>query len=339
MSMPPGLPPDPNQPPTTPMTPPPAPQYPAYPAAQPADAPQGGYSAPPQFPVAPPYQAAPAGYADPLVLAPGSSFSAWFAKFQEVAKRSWKSSLIIMLLGVAAPRALVALIGGLAGYGGGYSYSVLTHIGTFFLGLLVTLVLSIAAAFVASAAWAAGTWALIQEAQTGQSANLGAAFQYGFRRAMAIFPWAVVAGFAVTLGTICLFLPGLYLAFAFSMFGFAAIFERGKNPLGRSFNLTHKSSQIGPTIGKVAIVFGIYLIYSLIIGAIFGAIAVAVAFGSIRSGVTTDLGFVGNFIEAIGTLLTGPVLAVVLVGLFVTYAELRAQEAPLNTATLAQELG
>src|SRR6185369_5006881 len=107
-----------------------------YPAAQPTEPPQGGYSAPPQypaasqFPAAPPYSAAqyPAaagGFADPLVLAPGSSFSAWFAKFQEVAKRSWKSSLIIMLLGVAAPRALVALLGGLAGYNGSVSYTML----------------------------------------------------------------------------------------------------------------------------------------------------------------------------------------------------------------------
>jgi len=277
--------------------------------------------------------------ADPLVLAPGSSFSAWFAKFQEVAKRSWKSSLIIMLLGVAAPRALVALFGGLAGYGGGISYSLLTNLGTIFLGLFVTLLLSIAAAFVASAAWAAGTWALIQEAQTGQSANLGAAFQYGLRRAMAIFPWAVIAGFAVTVASFCLLLPGLYLAFAFSMFGFVAIFERGKNPLGRSFNLTHKSAQLGPTIGKVAITLGIYLIYSLIVGVIFTAIAIAVRGGSTLVGLASTRGFAYNFVEAIGTLVTGPALAVVLVGLFVTYAELRAQEAPLNTATLAQELG
>jgi hypothetical protein len=313
------------------MTPPPI-QYPAYPAAQPADVPVGGYSAPPQYPAA-------AGPGDPLVLAPGSSFSAWFTKFQEVAKRSWKSSLIIMLVGVAAPRALVGLFGGLAGYGGNVSFNVLTNIGSLFLGLFVTLLLSIAAAFVASAAWAAGVWALVQEAQTGRSANLGAAMQYGLRRAMAIFPWAVIAGFAVTVGSFCLFLPGLYLAFAFSMFGFVAIFERGKNPIGRSFSLTHKSSQIGPTIGKVAITLGIYLVYTLIIGLIFGAIAVAIFVGSLGTGITTTYGFGYYFIDAIGTLLSGPALAVVLVGLFVTYAELRAQEAPLNTATLAQELG
>ena len=52
-----------------------------------------------------------------------------------------------------------------------------------------------------------------------QPANLGQAFSYGFKRATSIFPWTVLAGLAFTVGSFCLFLPGLYVLFAVSMFG------------------------------------------------------------------------------------------------------------------------
>jgi hypothetical protein len=134
------------------------------------------------------------------------------------------------------------------------------------------------------------------------------------------------------------FVPGLYLAFALSMFGFVATFERGANPIARSFSLTHNSATIGPTLGKIGILFGVYLVYTVIIGAIFTGIAVAVGIGF---GFTNSFGYNIGFglIQAIGSLLTAPALAVLLIGLLPTYAELRARVAPLTTSQLQQELG
>jgi hypothetical protein len=329
MSNPPGMPPDPNAPPTAPMPPMP-PMPPAPPVSD--SAPSSGYSVPAQYTPS-------AGVGtDPLVLPQGATFGAWFSKVMEVAKRSWKSALIIGTLGVAVPRAAVSLISALAGWGGGFTlFGSGGFFGSFashFLGLLVAIIAGIAACYVAGAGWAAGTWALVQEAQTGQSANIGQAFSYGFKRATALFPWTVVFAFAFTIGIACV-IPGLYVLYAFSMFGFAAVFERGKNPIGRSVQLTHNSATIGPTLGKVAILCGAYFVYSVIVGAIFAAITVAMF-------VTTG-GFGYNFgyglIQAIASLLMGPGVALLLIGLLPTYAELRNREAPLSTSQLVQELG
>ncbi len=278
---------------------------------------------------------------DPLVLPAGSAFGAWFAKVQEVGTRSWKSALIICTLGIAVPSAVVSLLSWIGGWGAGWSVtsvgSLGAAIGSLFLGLLITLVASIAACYVAAAGWAAGTWALVREA-SGQPAGLGPAFAYGFKRAMALFPWTVLAAIAYSIGTACFFLPGIYLAFGFSLFGFVAIFERGQNPVARSFTLTHNSTTIGPTLGKIGILFGVYLVYTFIIGLIFAAISVAaaVAAGSIGSfGYNISYGL----FEAVSSLLAAPAFAVLLIGLLPTYAELRARETPLTTAQLQQELG
>jgi hypothetical protein len=272
------------------------------------------------------------------VLPPGSTFGAWFTKVQEIAKRSWKSALIITGLGIAVPDAIVSLISQLGGWGAGIGIgnlnSISSAIGGLLLGLAFTLLASIAACYVAAAGWAAGTWALVHEASTGQQANLGQAFRYGFKRAMALFPWTVLAAIAFGIASACFFVPGIYVAFGFSMFGFVALFERGANPIGRSFSLTHNSATIGPTLGRIGIVFAGYLVYTLIIGAIFTAIGVALAIGT--------GGFAYNFsyglAQAVSSLLSAPAFAVLLMGLLPTYAELRAREAPLSTARLQQEL-
>jgi hypothetical protein len=318
MSMPPGVqPPDPNLPP---------------------EPPTAGYTVPPQFTPS----AYPGGAADPLVLPVGASFGAWFTKVQEVAKRSWKSALILCTAGIAVPEALVVLVRDSSGY---FLALSVTGIGSFFdligsviLGGMLTIAVCAVGAYVAAAAWAAGVWALVQEAATGRAASLGKAFGYGMRRAAGMWPWTFLAATMVYIGKSCLVLPGVYLAFGLSMFGFVAVFERGVNPIGRSFNLTHNSNTIGPTIGKVAILLGVYIVVDLILSAIFVAIAVAIA---LAVGHTGAFGYniSRGVIEAIGTVLTGPAIAVLLLGLMPTYLELRARETPVNTPALQAQLG
>jgi hypothetical protein len=329
MSMPPGAPePDPTAAPTPPphaAPPPPLGQVPPPPGYVPST----GYTAP----VQPSYS----GLEDPLVPA-GSDFNSWFAKVQEVGKRSWRSALFTTGLGIAVPLALATLIR----YAGGFSPTLsLFSLGAFFdvlgsvfLGAIVTLAAYIGVAFVASAGWAAGTWALVHEANTGQPANIGAAFQYGFKRAGALWLWAVITGAAFFIGSFC-FVGALYVAFAASMFGFVGIFERGQNPLGRSFSMTH--ADFGPSLGKILLCFVPYFLVSLIVGLIFGAIALALAFGNV-GGFGYNVSF--GIIQAIGTLVQAVGLAALLIGLLPTYAQLRRREGvPVTTAHLTQELG
>ncbi|GAA1754569.1 hypothetical protein [Luedemannella helvata] len=331
---PPGYGPPPSQPPGY-AAPPPAPP-PGYAAPPP------GYAAPPPGYAAPPpasSYAVPSGYqsvGDPLVPA-GPDFSTWFAKLQEVAKRSWKSALIITGLGIALPQAVIAILQQFAI--GAWTFSVLeigdlgTALGSLIGGLFVLLLAYVGVAFVASIAWAAGTWALVQEAATGQSANIGAAFKFGTSRAMRLWPWAIVAGIAFGIGSACCYLPGVYAAFAFSMFGFVGLFQRGVNPVGGSFQMTH--SDFGPNLGKILLTFVPFVIFGYVIPFVFGLLAAAVA-GAFSYGFTYDLTF--GLVAAFGQLIAAPGYAALLLGLLPTYAQLRARQAPVSTPLFQQEL-
>ena len=316
MSMP-DYPPDPNPPAVTPPS---------------TGTPASDYSIPSQF-------TPPTNRTDPLVLPPGSAYGAWFSTIMDVAKRSWKSLLIIAAIGIAAPLAIVSLVSYSMDVGGMLSgFGFFTHSGFSFIGFLgalfVKLLLLIAAAFVTSAGWAAGSWALVQEAKTGRSANVNEAFQFGLKRAMRLFPWAVLAGIAFFVGYLVLWVPVLAVAFGFSMFGFAATFENTGNPLTRSFTMVIRN--IGPTLARVATVFGIYLVYYWVVSAIFGLLTLP---GRIIGGNSFGANLLTGIIEMIATVILAPGLAFLLIGLFVTYSELRAQEGPTSTDTLAAELG
>jgi hypothetical protein len=186
---------------------------------------------------------------------------------------------------------------------------------------------------VAAVGWAAGSWALVQEAKSGQPANVNAAFQYGMKRAMRLFPWTVAAGLACVFGVFFFWVPGLFLAFAVSLFGFVAVFEPAPNPLMRSWTLLQKS--IGSSLAKIGTLLGIYLVFYWIVSLI--VLVISLPFRIFSSGATR--GFAVGFFEMIGTLVLAPGIAFLLIGLFVTYAELRAQEGPTSTDALANELG
>jgi hypothetical protein len=294
--------------------------------------PASDYTIPSQF-------TPPANRTDPLVLPPGSTYGAWFSTVMEVAKRSWKSALIIAAIGIAAPLAIVSLISYTMNVGGMLSvFGFFSHPGFGFIGFLgalfVKLLLLVAAAFVTSAGWAAGSWALVQEAKTGRSANVSAAFQYGLQRAMRLFPWAVLAGIAFFIGYLVLWVPVLAVGFGLSMFGFAATFENTPNPLVRSVTMLVRS--IGSSLARVATVLGIYLVYYWIVSAFFGLLTLP---GQIFGGGSFGAHLLSGIIWMIGTVVLAPGFAFLLIGLFVTYGELRAQEGPTSTDTLAAELG
>lgn len=280
------------------------------------------------------------------MLPPGAPLSAWFTIVLGIAKRSWKSALIIATIGIAVPRAIANLVAGLAGWGGSWSVFNLpfffSHMfdGASIIGLFFSIIACAAGCYLAAAGWAAGAWALVQEAATGRAANLSQAFGYGFKRATALFPWTVAAGAAFTVGYAVLLLPGLYIAFAVSLFGLVGVFERGGNPLLRSVRLTHNSATFGPTVLKVGVALVGYSILAGIAHGIFGLIGAIFGTASRLSGLNGAFDTTFSIITAIGEIFTGPAFAVLLICLLPTYAELRAREnGGATTTQLQQHLG
>lgn len=355
---------DPTAPPTAPMTPipsiptpplqatppvqatPPTPSYPstpAYPATPPAYpggeptspvAPTSGFAVPPAAMA--PY--AGGGGADPLVPA-SPSFSDWFAKAREIGQRSWKSILFIVAIGIAAPRAIIALIQGALNVGNYINATEVTRVGSIFadfgaivLGILVSIVLAILALFIAAAGWAGGAWAIVNEA-AGQKVTVGDAFKYGSKKALGLGLWTIVVGVMVLIGFCLCFVPAIYLSFALSMFGFVAVFERGQNPIARSFKLTH--ADFGPTLGKYAVVGVIAFVYNLIVSIIFIPITAVLVFGTAGS---TGYNILLGFVNAIEAIVGAPVWAIALIGLFPLYTQLRAREGGMSTAQLQHEM-
>lgn len=288
--------------------------------------------------------AAPLAWSDPLFVPPGSTFTAWYTKTLEIAQRSWRSLLMVTFVGIAVPAAIVDFIAYLStGY---YSLrpDLALHLGTLvdtgrlLFGAFVTFVFALAASFFTAVGWAGAVWTVVVEA-SGQRASLGDAINYGLRRAGQLWLWTVAVGVIVAIGTLCLLVvPGLYAAFALSLFGFCVIFERDANPLVRSVRLTHKD--FGPTLLRVL---------SLAAGAAVYAGAVNLIFSTIETGIapaafaTYDTGFGTRFalgvIAAINQLIVvAPVAGALLIGLLTIYAEQRGRETAMSTSRLRQDL-
>ncbi|WP_432187517.1 hypothetical protein [Streptomyces sp. Tue6028] len=183
-----------------------------------------------------------------------------------------------------------------------------------------TAVLAVVCA-VATVGWAGGIHLLTGSAAAGRPVGVKAAYRHGLSRLPSLGPWTLgvavllVAGLAAYVG------PGLYVLFALSLFSFPVLFESGVNPLRRSFALTHaRGTGVLARLGVLA--------------------AVAVAFESVLSlffaGVSwvllgrTGLGASGHglgdgVIDAIHTAAGAPVWVLLVTGLTVTYADLRAR--------------
>jgi hypothetical protein len=290
---------------------------------------------PPQYPGAP---TGPGYGGDPLVPPMGASFGAWFNKVVEIGKRSWKSALITAGAGVAVPYAIAGLAAGITGWQSGWWVfnmgATFNAIGDNPGGIMLALVISVAGCFIAAGGWAAGAWAVIQEAATGQPADLNRAARYGLRRATALFPWTVVAAAAYTVAGMCLWLPSVYLAYGFAFFGLVALFERGQNPVKRSFSLTHNSTTFGQTLARLGVLIAAASVYLGLVRAVEGVLHVIV-----NAAGANGPGLGHGMIEFLGGLFAAPIFALLLIGLLPAYAELRARETPMTTSRLQQELG
>ncbi|MEV1285905.1 hypothetical protein [Micromonospora sp. NPDC049679] len=278
---------------------------------------------------------------DPLVTPPGVGISGWLARVGGMVRRSWWMVLLIMLVTQAVP----AVVLGLATlplrqnvtpvYGAGEpdaaQFEPLFRDFVAFVGVVI--VAAVLISLIQSMGWAAGTWAVTRQA-LGEPVRLGAALRYGLRRAPALWGWSLLAGVIVAAGFCACVLPGIYFIFVLSLVGPIVLFERA-NPIGRSFRMFH--NRFGMVLGRVAVVALVAAAGNVVVVGVLGSLGMVAVDVDQTGSVGLSVGIVAMTLVA--ALLNLPLYGVYLVGLVVTYAEQRAQEAPVTAGQLAAELG
>jgi len=289
--------------------------------------PQYGYQVPGGFGVAEPAYSGP----DPLVPPPGSGISGWFEWVRATLARSWRLLGLILLVTVAAPQIVVAVIGFAVGQAiSPDAVDVVWPVEgpEFAVGLaLGVLVVILATAFANALGWAAGIWAVTQQA-AGRYVTLPEALRRGLARALPMFGWLVLTGLMIGVGLILCIVPGLYAAVATSLFAFLVMYERGTGPIGRSFSLVH--SAFGAVLGRVVPLVLSVIIINFLVSCVFGAVTAAAA-GAVGVAGVSGLQLVG---EVVAALIGAGLEAVLLVGLLITYTQVRAGREPLSTPAL-----
>lgn len=281
---------------------------------------------------------------DPLIGSSTGGFCDWLEKVRQVAARSWRSSLAISLVGIALPFVIVSMTSEAMGVRRylppdvGDIRGLVDRLPDAVLGLLVTLAALAAAVYIAAGTWAAGLWAIVEEGTTGRRVSLIAAFRFGFTRARSLWPWLLAIGAAAEIGLLCCLLPGAYVIYACSLFGFVAVFERGANPVLRSVALTHR--RIGTAAGRVLAALLPYAVYSMIYTLVVNTTFRAMSGLGALAGTTTEPGvaMLRGALNLIQVALLGMTVAVMMIALFVTYAQLRADEGPITAEDLRSGL-
>jgi hypothetical protein len=308
--------------------------------AYPDPAVRGSYQVPGQPVVPGGFQAGYTHPDDPLVTPPGVGIGGWFNRVTGGVGRSWRSTGVILGVTQILPSMVLAvftlwLSEGLANTNANASAAEvradqLAQVAWISDNLVILalggLVGGIVLTFVQAAGWAGSTWALTMEA-AGQPAPIGAAFSYGFRRALGLWGWTLLSGLIIGVGFVLCILPGIYFAFALALVGPVYLYER-ENPIGRSFRLFHDN--FGPVLGRALLI-----LVALFAGSIVSSLVQSI--GTLASG-SPGLTPARVVFSLIGTALTLPFVIVQFVGIVATYTEVRAREAPIGTQDLAAAL-
>jgi hypothetical protein len=317
--------------------------YPSVPPEAHPHVPSTGYQLPPAYgQYALPFHP---GQYDPLVPEPGSAFEGWWSRVLAVYRANvGMLSVIFLLSGVPSVVLSIALLAtgamnSLISYDARGVPRVDTELlPALFCGLFTFLLLSY---FLSALGWAAGIQAVTARA-AGQEVTIGGALRAGLRRAAPLWGWYVLAGLLTTVGACACVLPAFYLGFAVSLFSFPVIFERGRNPIGRSFGLIH--ANFGPALGRVAMLAGIYIGVGFAVS-LAGTVLVAIVSGGTgpsflpQPGQTvTGAGLAAQIVSSVIQGAVGlPLTAFLLVGLMITYVQMRRTEEPITTPQLWAE--
>jgi hypothetical protein len=310
----------------------PGPQYPGQPYPDPY--PSGPYGA------GTPYGGQVAYPADPLVPHPGGGFGAWWNTLWLAFARSWKQLLPIVALTSALPGMLLTIVGvellsrSFTVVDNGVTDDVTVHWGVFgaFVGLGVAL--GIVALFSGAIGWSGAMWLVTRQA-AGAPATIGEALTFGARRCLRLGGLLVVVGLMVAAGLIACFLPGLYLAVAASLVVPFAIFDRGTSAIGGSFRLVNRN--FGAVLGRLLIMY-------LLVGAVSGVINLIVstiAGGSATSTTTGTGPSAGALIgqAVFSAIVSIPTTIFLIIGILMTYAQMRARAIPTTAHDLVNSLG
>jgi hypothetical protein len=266
---------------------------------------------------------------DPLVPPPEGGLAEWNRRFSDTWRRSWRSLGAIFAVTFAGPHvaAAVVLDQFTAGAGTLTNLSLLTTDGVAMLaatpGLIgLMLAVTLATLFLSALGWAAGIWAVTQAAM-GLPVTMGTALQAGMRRVWAMTGWYLLFMMMVGVGLLACVLPGVYLAAAAALFSFVVVYERGRNPIGRSFLLVHRA--FGAAVGRILLLFLVMVVAG-------GAITMF----SYGAGIAATETSPGNpvAVAVVDAAVTVPVNIAVLVGLLLTYTQVRAREEQLTTGAL-----
>jgi hypothetical protein len=273
-----------------------------------------------------------------LVTPPEAGLNGWYERVVLSIRRSWRTAAVILGLTHALPTAAFSALAlaYIGTPGGAFGLEPLTPAESAafrdqlidFVG--IWLLAGVALAFVQAVGWAAATWALTREA-AGQAAPIGQAFAYGIRRAPGLWGWSLLSWLIVGAGLCACVLPGAYLLVGLALVGPAYLFERGSNPIARSFSLLHANFR--PVLGRVAIVIAV-----LIGGQVVASTVENLGLAILGATDATVLTMVGVVVAVIGAAITLPFAIVQLVGLVATYAEQAGRVYPTSTPQLLAAL-
>lgn len=308
------------------------PQYPGQPYPDPY--PPGPYGA------GTPYGGQFAYPADPLVPHPGGGFSAWWNTLWSAFARSWKQLLPIVALTSAVPGIIVAILGvesvsrGFIVVDDGVRGDVTVHWGVFGALAGLAVAVGIVGLFAAAIGWSGAMWLVTRQA-AGAPASVGAALAFGARRCLRLGGLFVVVGLMVVVGLVACLLPGLYLAVAASLVVPFAIFDRGSSAIGGSFRLVNRN--FGAVLGRLLIM---YLLVSAVSGVI-NLIVSAIATGSTMTTAAGTGPSAGALVgEAVFSLIVSiPTTMFLIIGVLMTYAQMRARAVPTTAHDLVNSLG
>ncbi|MEV4415581.1 hypothetical protein [Catellatospora sp. NPDC049609] len=274
-------------------------------------------------------------YHDPLVAPPHGGVGGWFKRIGGLFQRSWRPTLLIILVTQLLPGMIIGVgaifIGVYVGLNsiemdsttGRVDFDAAAFAGVFAVALVVILALYV----IQLAGYAAATHAVTRQA-AGVPTSLGESLGYGFRRCLGLFGWYVPVVLLTMLGLVACLLPGFYVIAGTALVGPIFLFER-RNPIGRSFDMLHKSG--GRVLGRLALIMLITIGASLAVSAVESVIQLIIdnvstqTFGPTVDGIAVIT--VGAIVATVlGTVIQLPLTMFQFAGILLTYTEQRGYE-------------
>jgi hypothetical protein len=273
---------------------------------------------------------------------PGGGFNAWWSHVWSAFGRNWRQLLPIVLLTATLPGLIYTIVSVQINRNmftfidNGDTSRMIVHWHNVAAVLAAGGVFAIVSAFTGAIGWSAGMWIVARRA-VGAPAPLGTALAFGARNCARIGGILLVVGLMVSVGIVACLVPGLYLAVAASLVVPFAIFDRGTNAIGASFRLVNRN--FGAVLGRLAIMYLLLAAVSVVVS----IINTAASGRSVASSDTVASGSGGSSAAIVGDVLLIVILVpssmFLLIGILMTYAQMRARMVPTTAHDLVAGLG